>query len=64
MMKSVELTIEFTGELVKTGNDYSKYYLARFKNADRHLSYLTGVSETSFAEALVSLIKCVSRQMF
>lgn len=60
MMKSVELTIEFTGELVKTGNDYSKYYLARFKNADRPLSYLTGVSETSFTEALVNLIKCVS----
>lgn len=59
-MNSVELTIEFTGELVKTGNDYSKYYLARFKNADKPLSYLTGVSETSFTEALVNLIRCVS----
>lgn len=60
MMKSVELTIEFTGELVKTGNDYSKYYLARFKNANRPLSYLTGASKTSFTEALVNLIKCIS----
>lgn len=60
MIKSVELTIEFTGELVKTGNDYSKYYLARFKDANRPLSYLTGVSEDSFIDALVNLIKCIS----
>ena len=60
MIKSVELTIEFTGELVKTGNDYSKYYLARFKDANRPLSYLTGVSEDSFTDALVNLIKCIS----
>ena len=60
MMKSIELTVEFTGELVKTGNDYNKYYLARFKNADRPLSYLIGASKTSFTEALVNLIKYVS----
>lgn len=60
MMNSVELTVEFTGELVKTGNEYGKYYLARFKNADRPLSYLTGVSEDSFTAALVNLIKCIA----
>lgn len=59
-MKSIELAVELTGEFVKTGDVYDKYYLASFKNVGKPLSYLTGVSKESHYDALVNLVKCLA----